>query len=55
MVTAHGTTADRHIIEITAEEDGFFGYGEAAPLPSFGAETFEETQIALTEWSKRRS
>ena len=52
MVTAHGTTADRHIIEITAEEDGFFGYGEAAPLPSFGAETFEETQIALTEWSK---
>ena len=52
MVTAHGTTTDRHIIEITAEEDGFFGYGEAAPLPSFGAETFEETHIALTEWSK---
>lgn len=52
MVTAHGRTTDRHIIEITAKQDGFFGYGEAAPLPSFGAETFEETQIALTEWSK---
>ncbi|MEC7427640.1 MAG: o-succinylbenzoate synthase [Actinomycetota bacterium] len=51
MVTAHGTTTDRHIIEITAKQDGFFGYGEAAPLPSFGAETLEETQIALTEWS----
>ncbi len=52
MVTAHGTTTDRRIIEITAKQDGFVGYGEAAPLPSFGAETFEETQTALTEWSK---
>ena len=52
IVTAHGKTTDRHIIEITAEQDGFFGYGEAAPLPSFGAETLEETQIALAEWSK---
>lgn len=52
MVTAHGTTTHRHIIEITAQQDQFFGHGEAAPLPGFGVETFEETQTALIEWSK---
>ena len=52
ITTAHGTTTHRKIIEITVQQDGFFGYGESAPLPGFGLETFEETQAALTEWSK---
>lgn len=52
ITTAHGTTTHRKIIEITVQQDGFFGYGESAPLPGFGLETFEETQAALAEWSK---
>jgi len=52
ITTAHGQITHRQIVEITVQQDEFFGHGEAAPLPGFGLETFEETQAALTEWSK---
>ena len=52
LVTAHGSTTHRNIIEITASEDGFQGHGEAAPLPGFGLETFDESLAALESWVK---
>ena len=52
MTTAHGKTTHRQIIEITVQQDEFFGYGESAPLPGFGLETFKEAQTALAEWSE---
>ena len=52
VTTAHGKTTHRQIIEITVQQDEFFGYGESAPLPGFGLETFKEAQIALAEWSE---
>ena len=52
LVTAHGSTTHRKIIEVTAAEDGFQGHGEAAPLPGFGLETFSESLTALQNWVK---
>jgi len=52
VTTAHGKTTQRQIVEIIAQQNEFFGYGESAPLPGFGLETFEETYAALVEWSK---
>ncbi len=52
LVTAHGSTTHRHIIEITANDNGVQGQGEAAPLPGFGLESFEESLTALENWAK---
>ena len=52
VTTAHGKTTHRQIIEITVQQDEFFGYGESAPLPGFGLETFKEAQAALAGWSE---
>lgn len=51
LVTAHGSTTDRRIIEITAQDGDFHGHGEAAPLPGFGLETFDESLAALEQWA----
>ena len=50
LVTAHGNTTERHVIEISVSEGQFCGWGEAAPLPGFGLESFEEAEVALERW-----
>jgi len=52
--TAHGVWTEREgvIVRITNNEAGV-GYGEAAPIPWFGTETFDEIEaalVALGEW-----
>ena len=50
LVTAHGSTSERHVIEISVQEGKFYGYGEASPLPGFGLESFQEAETALNNW-----
>jgi len=50
LVTAHGSTTKRHLIEISVSDGKFCGYGEAAPLPGFGLESFQEAEAALRNW-----
>ena len=50
LVTAHGSTRERHVIEISVQEGKFYGYGEASPLPGFGLESFQEAETALNNW-----
>ena len=37
--TVHGEWTTREGFLVQVEQDGGFGYGEVAPLPSFGSET----------------
>ena len=55
IVTAHGRITHRRIIEITAKEGRFQGYGEASPLPGFGLESFDESLAALQSWLQNPS
>ncbi len=50
LVTAHGSTTERHVIEISVRDGKFCGYGEAAPLPGFGLESFQDAEAALQNW-----
>ncbi len=50
LVTAHGSTTERHVIEISVRDGKFCGYGEAAPLPGFGLESFQDAEAALQHW-----
>jgi o-succinylbenzoate synthase len=50
LVTAHGSTTERHVIEISVRDGTFCGYGEAAPLPGFGLESFQEAEAGLQNW-----
>ena len=50
LVTAHGSTTERHVIEISVREGTFCGYGEAAPLPGFGLESFQDAEAGLQNW-----
>lgn len=43
FASSKAVLSERKILFIKIQdEDGFFSYGEAAPLPEFGSETFEE-------------
>ena len=50
LVTAHGSTTERHVIEISVRDGTFCGYGEAAPLPGFGLESFQDAEAGLQNW-----
>ncbi len=52
LVTAHGTLSVRRIIQVTAEQFGRKVHGEAAPLPGFGLETYEEALTQLERWAE---
>ena len=52
LVTAHGSTTERHVIEISVQEGNFCGYGAASPLPGFGLESFQEAETALNNWAQ---
>ena len=47
--TAHGEWTTREGFLVRAEQDGCFGYGEVAPLPSFGSETVAEARAFLEQ------
>lgn len=48
FVVSNTAISERKIIFIKIQNDErFFSYGEAAPLPEFGSETFEETENFL--------
>ncbi len=49
--TAHGTTTERHSVEIAIADQGLVGHGEAAPLPGFGLESFDDALHSLQEWA----
>ena len=49
--TAHGTTTERHSVEIAISDQGLVGHGEAAPLPGFGLESFDDALHSLQEWA----
>ena len=50
LLTAHGNTTERHVIEISACDGQFCGWGEASPLPGFGVESFQEAETTLERW-----
>ena len=52
LVTAHCSTTERHVIEISVQEGNFYGYGEASPLPGFGLESFQDAETALSNWAQ---
>ena len=47
--TAHGEWAIREGFLVRLEEEGHIGYGEVAPLPSFGSETLAEATAFLEQ------
>ena len=47
--TAHGEWTIREGFLVRVEQDGCFGYGEVAPLPSFGSETLAEATAFLQQ------
>ena len=52
LLTAHGSITVRRGIEVRAGEDACVGAGEAAPLPGFGVETYDEALAALKRWAE---
>ena len=52
LLTAHGSIAVRRGIEVRVGDDACVGIGEAAPLPGFGVETYEEALAALERWAE---
>ncbi len=52
LTTAHGTMSARRIIKVSATENDNAGHSEAAPLPGFGLETYEEALTQLQRWAK---
>tara|TARA_Y100000588_G_scaffold81894_2_gene86219 strand:+ start:7251 stop:8288 length:1038 start_codon:yes stop_codon:yes gene_type:complete len=52
LATAHGTWETREgIIIRLSQDDGWVGFGEIAPIPWFGSETFDEA----LEWCKNQA
>ncbi len=51
LLTAHGSITVRRGIEVRVGDDACVGRGEAAPLPGFGVETYEEALAALQRWA----
>ena len=51
LATAHGTINDRRCLVVTVDQDGFSGEGEAAPLPGFGLESYDEALAQLERWA----
>lgn len=51
LPTAHGDIHTRHAVVVTVEQDGSVGHGEAAPLPGFGLESYEEALEQLERWA----
>jgi O-succinylbenzoate synthase len=47
--TAHGKWASREGFLVRVEQEGCIGYGEVAPLPSFGSETLAEATAFLEQ------
>jgi O-succinylbenzoate synthase len=47
--TAHGEWATREGFLVRVDEEGRIGYGEVAPLPSFGSETLAEATAFLEQ------
>ncbi|MEC7229765.1 MAG: o-succinylbenzoate synthase [Verrucomicrobiota bacterium] len=47
--TAHGEWTTREGFLVRVEQDGCTGYGEVAPLPSFGSETLAEAKSFLEQ------
>ena len=52
LLTAHGSIAVRRGIEVRVGSDASVGIGEAAPLPGFGVETYDEALAALERWAE---
>ena len=52
LLTAHGPIAVRQGIEVRVGDNACVGTGEAAPLPGFGVETYDEALAALERWAK---
>ena len=52
LLTAHGSIAVRRGIEVRVGSDASVGTGEAAPLPGFGVETYDEALAALQRWAE---
>lgn len=52
LLTAHGSIAVRRGIEVRVGDDACVGAGEAAPLPGFGVETYDEALAALERWAE---
>ena len=52
LLTAHGPIAVRRGIEVRVGDDACVGAGEAAPLPGFGVETYDEALAALERWAE---
>ena len=52
LLTAHGSIAVRRGIEVRVGDDACVGTGEAAPLPGFGVETYDEALTALERWAE---
>ncbi|MCY3949830.1 MAG: o-succinylbenzoate synthase [Acidimicrobiaceae bacterium] len=50
--TAHGSITVRRGIEVRVGGDACVGVGEAAPLPGFGVETYDESLVALGRWAE---
>ncbi len=55
LVTAHGALSVRRIIQVTVEQFGRKVHSEAAPLPGFGLETYEEALTQLERWAEQVS
>ena len=51
LLTAHGAVTVRRGIEVRVGDDACVGRGEAAPLPGFGVETYDEALGALQRWA----
>ena len=51
LLTAHGAITVRRGIEVRVGDDACVGRGEAAPLPGFGVETYDEALAALQRWA----
>ena len=49
--TAHGPIGLRRGIEIEVGDEACVGRGEAAPLPGFGLESYDEALAALDRWA----
>ncbi len=51
LVTAHGSITVRRGIEVRVGDHACVGTGEAAPLPGFGVESYDEALAALERWA----
>lgn len=52
LVTAHGETTVRRIIEVQVRDGDHVGDGEAAPLAGFGLESYDDALAELRRWAE---